>query len=286
MRAYVVFCHPRRDSFTGAALDRVLAGLASGGHEARVSDLYRDGFDPVLDRAAHAAHGVDHRGHPDARPGIAPYVEHLAWCDALVLVHPTWWSGQPAMLKGWFDRVLVHGVAYDLPAGASRIRPRLTHIRRVVVVTSHGSPKHINLLQGESGKHVARRAIRALCGLRCRSRWIALYGIDRVERPMLERGSSIVSSGGSETWADARVAVPPRTRAATGGGGASGGDGASADVADERALRVAVADDPAGHLVGDHEGVTGPSTVNVSICGARPSTPSEIALPSITPHSW
>lgn len=181
MRAYVVFCHPIRASFTGAALERVLVGLDNGGHEVRVSDLYAEGFEPELRGDALAAQGVDHRGHPDRRPGIQPYVDHLLWCDALVLVHPTWWSGQPAMLKGWFDRVLVKGVAYDLAEGTQRVRPRLTNVRRIVVVTSHGSPKHTNMVQGESGKRIVGRAVRAVCGWRCRTDWVALYNIDRVD---------------------------------------------------------------------------------------------------------
>ena len=49
------------------------------------------------------------------------YCDDLRWCDTLVFVYPTWWSGQPAMLTGWLDRVLVRGVAWELPDGASRI---------------------------------------------------------------------------------------------------------------------------------------------------------------------
>jgi NAD(P)H dehydrogenase (quinone) len=181
MRAYVVFCHPRRDSLTGAALARVLAGLAAGGHDVRLADLYAEGFTAELDAAGVAAQLVDHRGHPDLRPGIQRYVDDLLWCDALVLVHPTWWSGQPAMLTGFFDRVLVKGVAWDLPEGGDRIRARLTHIRRLVVVTTHGSPKWTNMVQGESGKRIVGRTIRALCSRRCRTRWVALYGVDRAD---------------------------------------------------------------------------------------------------------
>ena len=54
-------------------------------------------------------------------PGVAPelqrYADDLAWAEALVLVYPTWWSGQPAMLKGWIDRVWVAGVAWELRDG-------------------------------------------------------------------------------------------------------------------------------------------------------------------------
>lgn len=180
MKAYVVFCHPRRDSFCGAAYDRVLAGLAAGGHEVRTCDLYADGFEPALSLADRQAHLVDHRVDPGRRPDIARYVEDLGWCEALVLVYPTWWSGQPAVLKGWFDRVLVNGVAWELPPGANRLKPLLHDVKRIVAVTMHGSPKHINAVQGEAGKRTVTRAIRVLCNVRCRTTWLACYGVDRL----------------------------------------------------------------------------------------------------------
>ena len=178
-RAYVVFCHPTRDSLVGAALDRTIAGLEASGHEVRVSDLYAEGFEPAFTADDLAHHRVDHREHPELRADIATYIEHLGWCDTLVLVHPTWWSGQPAMLKGWIDRVFVSGVAWTFPDGAVRLHPALTNVRRIVAVTTHGSSKFVNALQGESGKRIMTRSIRTMCHRRCRTDWIALYGVDR-----------------------------------------------------------------------------------------------------------
>lgn len=179
VKALVVFCHPMHDSFTGAALQRVLAGLTAGGHDVRLIDLYAEGFCPELSRDEVALHTSDWRAHPELRPDIRRHVDDLMWAQALVLVYPTWWSGQPAMLKGWMDRVLVNGVAWQLPDGADRIRPLLQRIRRLVVVTSHGSTKWVNALEGEGGKRVVGRALRVLCNRRCRTRWVALYNIDR-----------------------------------------------------------------------------------------------------------
>ena len=96
-----------------------------------------------------------------------------------MLVYPTWWAGQPAMLKGWIDRVWVAGVAYELPEGANRIRPRLHNIRRIVAITTHGSTKFVNALEGEGGKRIVTRSLRVLCSKRARTTWIALYNIDR-----------------------------------------------------------------------------------------------------------
>ncbi len=187
MKAFVVFCHPRRDSLCGAALERVLAGLAAGGHEVRTADLYADGFRPELSTLERAGHSTDHRADPSLRADLAAHIDDLRWCEALVLVYPTWWSGQPAMLKGWLDRVLVRGVAYDLPEGADRIRPMLQHVRRIVAVTTHGSPKWINALEGEAGKRIVTRSIRVLCHPLARTRWLALYGVDRATAEQRQR---------------------------------------------------------------------------------------------------
>jgi NAD(P)H dehydrogenase (quinone) len=187
VRALVVYCHPTHDSFTGAALQRVLAGLAVGGHESRVLDLYAMDFRPELSRDERLVHSIDHRQQPDLRIDIAEHVQALAWAQALVLVYPTWWAGQPAMLKGWFDRVLVNGVAWRRPDPSGRLRPMLTDIGRLVVVTSHGSTKWVNMLEGEGGKRVVSRSVRPLCGLRCRTQWIAMYDIDRAPADARQR---------------------------------------------------------------------------------------------------
>lgn len=162
----------------GAVLQRALDGLASGGHEVRLTDLHADGFAPELSREDLANHLIDHRTAPDRRAAIAESAADLRWADALVLVYPTWWSGQPAMLKGWFDRVWVNGVAWELPDGSNRIRPLLRNIRRIVAVTSHGSSKFINAVEGETGKRTVTRSLRVVCSRRCRTDWVALYGID------------------------------------------------------------------------------------------------------------
>ncbi|MDO8364093.1 MAG: NAD(P)H-dependent oxidoreductase [Actinomycetota bacterium] len=175
MKVLLVYCHPCETSFTAAIRDRALAGLHAAGHEVRMTDLYAEGFNPELS----AWERTNHLSPPDTKPDIAEHAANLRWCEALVLVYPTWWSGQPAMLKGWIDRVWVAGVAYELPPGANRIRPALGNVRRIIAITTHGSSKWVNMLQGEGGKRVVTRSLRVLCHHFARTNWLALYAIDR-----------------------------------------------------------------------------------------------------------
>ncbi len=173
-RALVVYCHPSPTSFAAAARDRVVAGLTSSGAEIRLIDLYAEGFVPELSADERAAHL-----EPGTHPTLVEHAAALTWCNTLIFVYPTWWAGQPAMLKGWFDRVWASGVAWELPTGGNRLRAKLRNVTRIVTVTSHGSPKYINAIEGEGGKRTISRAMRAMCHPLCRSTWLALYDIDR-----------------------------------------------------------------------------------------------------------
>ncbi len=183
MRTLVVICHPKRESLTRAAADRVVTGLARAGAPVRVLDLDELDFDPVLT----GREVREHFGSPEDRPDLAEHFDALRWCERLVLVYPTWFSGQPARLKGWFDRVWMHQVTFTLPEGANRIRGTLRNLRRIDVVTSHGSTRRVNAVQGNSGRIRINRTLRILCHRRCRTSWTTIYDIDNKSEAEIKR---------------------------------------------------------------------------------------------------
>lgn len=175
MKVYVVYCHPDHESFTAAVRLRAVDSLTGGGHDVRVADLYAESFDPTLS----LQEVLDHLHPPESNPAIDGYCADLKWCDTLVFIYPTWWSGPPAMLKGWLDRVLIRGVAWDLHDGATRITPLLTNVVRLIGITTYGSSKFINVLEGETGRRVIGRALKALCHRSARTTWLTMYDMDR-----------------------------------------------------------------------------------------------------------
>ena len=103
VKLLVVYCHPVRESFNAALKDAVVQSAERAGHEVRLIDLHAEGFDPVM-----GEHERLHYHVPDVNESpVQAHLERLRWCTGLIFVYPTWWYGQPAMLKGWIDRVWV-----------------------------------------------------------------------------------------------------------------------------------------------------------------------------------
>jgi len=174
MRVLHLYAHPLdRESFHGAIRRRAGAALAAAGHEVDLLDLYAEGFDPVLSPAERRLY------HDEARntAGIAPYVERLRRAEALVVQFPTWSFGPPAILKGFFDRVFVPGVAFDLSDPAN-VRPLLGHLRRLVGVVTYGRPRLHARWVGDPPRQLVTRYLRWFVANDAAVHYEALYHLN------------------------------------------------------------------------------------------------------------
>jgi putative NADPH-quinone reductase len=174
MRALVVYCHPNPDSFTAAVRNVVTGELSAAGAELRVIDLYDAVFDPVLCQEQLERYEDPERN----RQSLDQDISAIEWCDTLIFVYPTWWYGLPAVLKGWLDRVLVPGLAFEMPDHGGVIKPGLTHIHRLGVFTTCGASWWLTQMVGSPGKRTILRGVRILCARGCRTAFAAHYLMD------------------------------------------------------------------------------------------------------------
>ncbi|MBY6119790.1 MULTISPECIES: NAD(P)H-dependent oxidoreductase [Mameliella] len=189
MRALVLFAHPCPESLSAALHARVVETLTARGWEVDDCDLNAEGFDPVLSE-------TERRGYHEVPANLGPvaaHVERLRAAQALVLVFPVWNFGFPAILKGYFDRVFLPGVSFRLEDG--RVKPNLTHIRRLAAVTTYGGTRWRAFMAGDPPRKIVRRAVWHVTRPE-KTRYLALYGmnratetqhagfLDRVEREM------------------------------------------------------------------------------------------------------
>lgn len=153
MHALIVYAHPEPTSFSAALKNRAVAALARTGHTVEVSDLYGERFNPVAGRHDFTSVANPERFHYQseqefaARSGtFAPDIEReqarVRKADVLVLQFPLWWGGTPAILKGWFERVLAYGFAY---VDGRRFETGLFKGRRALFsVTTGGTPERFS----------------------------------------------------------------------------------------------------------------------------------------------
>ena len=172
MEITVVHAHPAPTSFNRALFDTTCAALAH--HDLHRVDLYADGFDPAMTADEHRIYLSE---NPIVDPMARRYADAVLSSQALVFVYPTWWAGLPAIMKGWMERVLVRGVAFDFD-DKNRLRPRLQHIQRLAGVTTYGSNRLAVALTGDGGRRTLGRTLRTSTGVKTRTTWLGLYGID------------------------------------------------------------------------------------------------------------
>ncbi len=175
MQALVIIAHPCDDSFTHALARSAVSGLEAAGHDVDVIDLYAEDFRAHMSYEERLAYETD---EPILDPQVGDHATRLKRSQILVFVYPTWWSGQPAIMKGWLDRVMVPGVGFAFDE-QGKVAPALGHIRRIVGISTYGSPRLYVKLVNDNGRRVLNRALRMSCGWRTRTRWLPMYAMDR-----------------------------------------------------------------------------------------------------------
>jgi NAD(P)H dehydrogenase (quinone) len=110
MRVSVILAHPNSQSFNHAIAQVACAELKQNGHEVFFHDLYAEKFDPILP--------MDEILQEASVPKeVEAHCQEIFRADGIIIIHPNWWGQPPAILKGWMDRVIRPGIAYQFMEG-------------------------------------------------------------------------------------------------------------------------------------------------------------------------
>ncbi len=176
MKSLIIYAHPNPASFTNGLKNKVEEQLKACGHEVKIRDLYAENFNCVLS-------GSDLGGiYSGAVPSdIKIEQEYLTWADNYILIHPIWWSGLPAIIKGYIDRVLCYGFAYSI--GATGVEGLLKG-KKIVLLTPHGMPYEMYESMGmhKSFAQTQDIGIWQFCGVEvCKHFFFGMSGKQRAE---------------------------------------------------------------------------------------------------------
>ena len=184
MNIVVVLGHPSADSFCAAIFQEILRALESQPtHNITAIRLADENFITAMSTAERAAYETS---SPLISDETKLHAAALKQAEALIFVYPTWWSGLPAQLKGWLERVFVLGVAFRFNDN-NKIRPKLQNVRHIIGVSTYGSPWRYVKLINDNGRRTLTRAIRLSTGLHTRTMWCGLYALDSCTQQQRER---------------------------------------------------------------------------------------------------
>lgn len=114
MKVLIIFGHPNQDSFNGLILSTIKNKLIEKGYEFIVKNLYDSNFNPMLTMGDFIK-----MKNGTVTDDVAIEQLDIGWAEAIVFVYPVWWSGPPAIIKGWCDRVLTDGFAFTYKTDGS-----------------------------------------------------------------------------------------------------------------------------------------------------------------------
>lgn len=137
MRTVIVFNHPYDGSYCNAILESVTKGLEKSSHEVDLIHLDKDQFNPRMTSA-------DLKGfveHTAVDPQVIGYQERIKTVDHLIFIFPIWWDIMPAATKGFIDRVLSPGFAYDHHQRGFGLVPLLKDLKSITIITTMNKPK-------------------------------------------------------------------------------------------------------------------------------------------------
>jgi NAD(P)H dehydrogenase (quinone) len=160
MNILSVYVHHEPTSLTSSLKNLAVSSLMRQGHLVIESDLYASGFSPKAEKFDFTINSTKHFNYMLEQrfassnglafaPDITSELDKISQADLIIFHTPIWWFSVPAVLKGWFDRVLVMGVAWD---GGKIYENGLFRGKSAMLCAVAGGPKEY---YQENGKHQA-----------------------------------------------------------------------------------------------------------------------------------
>jgi putative NADPH-quinone reductase len=151
--------------------DTAFEALAAAGHEVRRVDIAADRFTPFM--SAEERRVYHDEGNNVLAEEVKRSVDGVRWSEALMFCYPTTTFTVPAVLKAWFERVLLPGVTFTFDA-KGRVVSAMTNVRRLGVVTSTPHGRWATARARDRGRRSIMWTLRLSCAKTCRRTFVAV----------------------------------------------------------------------------------------------------------------
>lgn len=130
MKNLIVYAHPNSGSLNHFFKQTVLESLQESGEEITLRDLNEINFNPVL-----SLEDMNGQRMGKVADDVQTEQDFITWADRIIFIYPIWWTGMPAIMKGYIDRVFSYGFAYRYDQG---VQKGLLTGKKTIIINSHG----------------------------------------------------------------------------------------------------------------------------------------------------
>ncbi|HEY0298210.1 MAG TPA: NAD(P)H-dependent oxidoreductase [Arachidicoccus sp.] len=130
MKHLIIYAHPNQNSLNNYLKESLVKHLTLNKHEVETRDLYQLEFNPILSLEDMSG---QRKGH--LAEDVKQEQQLILWAEIITFIYPIWWTGLPAILKGYIDRVFSYGFAYSYDQG---IQKGLLTGKQTVIINTHG----------------------------------------------------------------------------------------------------------------------------------------------------
>ncbi|MGF1922908.1 MAG: NAD(P)H-dependent oxidoreductase [Bacteroidia bacterium] len=133
MKHLIIYAHPNDKSLNHLFMQTAVDSLQDQNHEIEIRDLYSLDFNPTLslEDMAGQRNGI-------VASDVKQEQAYISWAEQITFIYPIWWTGMPAIMKGYIDRVFSYGFAYRYDQG---VQKGLLTGKKAIVINTHGKSK-------------------------------------------------------------------------------------------------------------------------------------------------
>jgi len=176
MKHLIIYAHPNPQSLNSYFKQTLAEHLWDNGHEVVIRDLCELNFNPIL--SLEDMHGQRLGKVSD---DVRQEQEFISWAEHITFIYPIWWTGMPAIMKGFIDRVFSYGFAYRYDQG---VQKGLLKGKQTTVINTHGKSKaeYEEIGMDKALSLTSDKGIFTYCGLEINQHFF----FDKADRPSPE----------------------------------------------------------------------------------------------------
>jgi putative NADPH-quinone reductase len=154
----VINGHPNPASLNHALAEAYIAGATESGAQVEYLQIGKLAFNPNLQ------YGYQQR--TELEPDLVDAWKKIQWADHLVWIHPVWWGGLPALMKGFIDRLFLPGMAFRYRENSVWWDKLLTGKTAHIISTMDQPAWYYRLFFGQPSVNQLKKSVLEFCGVK------------------------------------------------------------------------------------------------------------------------